>query len=674
MQTRKVDVVENFHGTWVADPYRWLENSRDPEVREWVDRQNERTEEFLKTPERRPAIKERLAELWDYPRTFLPRKAGSWYFYEHNSGLQNQPVLYRKNGLDGEAEVVLDPNRWSEDGTVAMSGFSVDEGARYLSYTVSVHGSDRQEIRIRDLEKGVELPDVIKWCRFTNMAWFKDLGFYYSRYPQPGTVAPEDENNFNQVYWHSLGTTQEEDVLVFEMPEQKELSFSPSISCDRQYLILHAFRGTDDCNGVFYRRLGHDREFARLFEPGEAAYHYLGNEGRTFFFATNWQAPRGRIVAVDLDKPGKEHWVEILPEQKDAIEDVRCVDGGFVVYFLHNAYAVLRTYDRQGRELKELELPAMGSIQGLWGRPNQKEVFFVFTSFLHPEAVYHYDFETGDLRIFAEPKLTFRPEEFETHQVFYPSKDGTQVSMFLVHKKGLKLDGRSPALLYGYGGFNIAITPFFSPVRMWWLEQGGVYAVANLRGGSEYGEEWHQAGMLANKQNVFDDFMAAAEWLVANGYTSRERLVIEGRSNGGLLVSAVLVQRPELFGAVVCVVPVTDMLRFHRFTVGRYWAPEYGDAETNPEHFQFLYKYSPLHNVKPAEYPPTIVVTADGDDRVVPGHAYKFAATLQEAQKGKAPVLLRVDTKSGHGHGKPTAKIVEEQSDICAFLVKVLGI
>jgi prolyl oligopeptidase len=674
MQTRKENVVDNFHGTLVADPYRWLENSGDPEVAAWVARQNELTEEFLSPGDPRPAIKERLLELWDYPRTQLPRRAGSWYFFQHNSGLQNQPVLYRQKGLDGEAEVVLDPNRWSPDGTVAISNYSVERGGRFLAYTVSVHGSDRQEIRILDLEQSRELPEVIKWCRFTNMAWFKDLGFYYSRYPQPGTVAPEDENNYNQVYWHTLGTDQEDDVLVFELPQDKELSFSPSVTWDQEYLILHVFRGTDSRNGVFYRRLGENPEFVTLFEPGEAAYHFLGNEGPVFYFATNWDAPRGRIVAVDLRQPGKDHWVEILPEQEDVLDDVRYIDGRFVASFLHNAHARLRIYDRGGRQLSEITLPTMGSVEGIWGGQDDKEFFLNFTSFLYPATIYHYDLESGELVPFGEWRLSFNPEEYETSQVFYPSKDGTLVSMFLVHKRDLNLDSANPVLLYGYGGFNIPITPFFAPNRIWWLEQGGVYAVANLRGGSEYGEEWHRAGMLENKQNVFDDFMAAAQWLVDNGYTSPEKLVIEGRSNGGLLVSAVLVQRPELFGAVVCGVPVTDMLRYHKFTVGRYWIPEYGNAETNPKHFQFLYKYSPLHNARPAEYPPTIIVTADGDDRVVPAHAYKFAAALQEAQEGPAPVLLRVDTKSGHGHGKPTAKIVEEQADIYAFLVKVLGI
>lgn len=673
MQTRKENVVENFHGTLVTDPYRWLENNTDPEVQEWVQKQNELTEEFLSSGvDSRAAIRQRLLELWNFPRINLPRKMGPWYFYEYNTGLQNQPSLYRRRGMEGEPELVLDPNRWSEDGTVAMSNFSLDDGARFLSYTISVHGSDRQEIHIVDLENNRKLPEVIKWCRFTSMEWVKDLGFYYSRFPQPGTVAPEDENNFCQVYWHSLGTAQEDDVLVFELPEDKELSFSPTVTQDGEFLVLHVFRGTDPRNGVFYRRLGVDSTFVRLLEPGEASYYVLGNEGSTLFLSTNWQAPRGRIVAVDLNRPEKENWVEIIAEQEDVLDEVLYVGGCFVISYLHHAHSRQRVFDRSGTPLKEVELPTMGAIIGLSGRQDDQEFFFSFTSFLHPSTVYRYNLESHEYAPFGEPKLTFNPEDYETKQVFYPSKDGTMVPMFITHKRGLALDGSHPALLYGYGGFNLAMTPSFSPGRIWWLEQGGVFAVANLRGGGEYGRDWHRAGKLEKKQNVFDDFMAAGEWLVANGYTNRNRLVIEGRSNGGLLVAAVLVQRPELFGAAVCVVPVTDMLRFHKFTVGRYWVHEYGNAEANPEHFQFLYKYSPLHNVRPKEYPPTIVVTADGDDRVVPGHAYKFAASLQEVQQGPAPVLLRVDTKSGHGHGKPTAKIVEEQADIYAFLLKVL--
>lgn len=672
MKTRKDNIIENFHGTLVADPYRWLE-ADDPEVEAWVDAQHERTAEFFASRDPRADLKQRLTELWDYPRAFVPTKVGPWYFYQKNSGLQNQPVLYRQKGLVGETEGVLDPNLWSSDGTVAINNYTLDDGARYLAYTVSVSGSDRQEIHIRDLEKQENLAEVIQWCRFTNMAWLNDEGFYYSRYPKPGTVPPEDEVNFSQVYWHTLGTDQDSDVLIFERPEAKELGFSPFLTADQHYLLMHVRQGTEPRNGLYYQKLEANDGFVHLLEPGEATYQFLANEGSVFYFFTDLDAPKGRIIAIDIDNPARENWVEILPEQDDVISQGRYIDGKFVISLMHNAHSRLCIYDSKGNLKEEVTLPTMGFIESLSGKQEQSEFFVSFASFLYPSVNLHYDFATGALRPFGEQELKFNPAQFETSQVFYPSKDGTQVSMYLVHRKGLELNGDNPCLLYGYGGFNISVTPSFSASRILWLEMGGVYAVANLRGGSEYGDEWHRSGMLEKKQNVFDDFIAAAEWLIANKYTKREKLAIEGRSNGGLLVSACMTQRPDLYGAVLCIVPVTDMLRYHKFTVGRYWIPEYGDPE-NPAHFPFLYRYSPLHNVRPAAYPATFVVTAYGDDRVVPGHAFKFAATVQAAQEGTAPILLRVDSKSGHGHGKPIAKIIDEHTDIYGFLANVFNI
>ena len=672
VKTRKDNTVDNFHGTLVADPYRWLENS-DSEVEAWVAKQHERTEKFFEAVDPRAGLKKRLTELWDYPRAYIPSKVGSWYFYQENSGLQNQPVLYRQKGLTGEVEVVLDPNLWSSDGTVAMSNYTLDQGAKYLAYTVSVAGSDRQTIHIRDLEKKENLSEVIQWCRFTNMAWVGDEGFYYSRYPKPGTVSPEDEVNYSQVYWHTLGTSQDSDVCVFERPDAKELGFSPFLTTDQEYLLMHVRIGTEPRNGLYYKKLGEEGTFVRLLEPGEATYQFLGNEGTTFYFVTDLHAPRGRIISIDIENPARENWVEVLAEQDDVISEGRYIDGKFVISFMHNAHSRLRIYESGGAFVEDISLPTMGYIESLSGKQDHTELFISFASFLYPAVNLHYDLKTRSLSSFGQQELKFDPERFETSQVFYPSKDGTQVSMYLVHRKGLKLDGNNPCLLYGYGGFNISVTPSFSASRILWLEMGGIYAVANLRGGSEYGDQWHRSGMLDKKQNVFDDFIAAAEWLIAKGYTGREKLAIEGRSNGGLLVSACMTQRPDLYGAVLCIVPVTDMLRFHKFTVGRYWIPEYGDPE-NPDHFAFMYRYSPLHNVKPADYPATLVATAYGDDRVVPGHAFKFTATLQEAQQGTAPILLRVDTKSGHGHGKPISKIIDEHSDIYGFLANVFNI
>ncbi len=672
MKTRKDNVVDNFHGTLVADPYRWLENT-DPEVDSWVDQQHELTAQFFASEDPRADLRMRLTELWDYPRTFVPIKVGPWYFYQKNSGLQNQPVLYRQKGLAGESEVVLDPNLWSSDGTVAINNYTLDDGARYLAYTVSVSGSDRQEIHIRDLEKKENLVDVIQWCRFTNMAWFNDEGFYYSRYPKPGTVPPEDEVNFSQVYWHTLGADQDRDVLIFELPDAKELSFSPFLTADQGYLLMHVRQGTEPRNGLYFKKQGTGDTLVRLLEPGEATYQFLGNEGPVFYFFTDLDAPKGRIIAIDTENPARDNWVEVLPEQDDVISQGRYIDGKFVVSLMHNAHSRLCIYGSGGDLREEVTLPTMGFIESLSANQKQSEFFISFASFLYPSVNLRYDFETDTLTPFGVQELKFDPAKFETSQVFYPSKDGTEVSMYLVHHKGIKLDGNNPCLLYGYGGFNISVTPSFSASRILWLEMGGVYAVANLRGGSEYGDQWHRSGMLDKKQNVFDDFIAAAEWLIANKYTKKEKLAIEGRSNGGLLVSACMTQRPDLYGAVLCIVPVTDMMRYHKFTVGRYWVPEYGDPE-NPEHFPFLYRYSPLHNVKPAAFPATFVITAFGDDRVVPGHAFKFAATLQESQEGSAPILLRVDSKSGHGHGKPIAKIIEEHTDIYGFLAKVFNI
>lgn len=673
MRTRKVDVVEDYHGTAVADPYRWLENAEHPEVKEWVRAQRRLTEGFLGEVRTRGAIKRRLTELWDYPRHSLPRKVGGWYYFETNSGLQNQSVLVRCQELGAKPEVILDPNTWSEDGTVALSGFSPEETGEFMAYTVSAHGSDRQEIRILNLTTGQHLPEVIKYCRFTNMAWHNTKGFYYGRYPKPGTVAPEDENNFNQIYWHQLGTDQAQDVLVYERPDRKELGFFPAITADQNYLTLHVSHGTDRRSGFYYRPLQSDGPFTELLQHGEARYNFLGSVGNNFYFFTDLNAPKGRLVCIDIERPNRKNWREIVAEQEDVILTARLINGHFVVAFMHNAHSLVKLYDLQGEKSQELALPTLGSVQQISGRQNHAEFFLDFTSFLYPTVSLHYDFAAGSLEFFTRQQLKFDPGQFQVKQVFYPSRDGTQVSMYLVHKRGLELNGENPALLYGYGGFNIPITPSFAPSRLWWLEQGGIYAVANLRGGSEYGEGWHQGGMLENKQNVFDDFLAAAEWLIANKYTKPARLAIEGRSNGGLLVSACMVQRPELFGAVICGVPVTDMLRYHKWTVGRYWVPEYGNGEENADHFAFLYRYSPLHNVRKAHYPPTLVVTAEGDDRVVPAHAYKFTAAVQEAQRGTAPILLRVDAKSGHGHGKPTAKVIDEHGDVYSFLQRIFA-
>lgn len=672
MKTRMDDTVDNYHGTLVADPYRWLEKQGDPEVARWIEAQNKLTQEFLQGTSGGEGFKQRLTELWNYPRYSLPVQVGTWIFYQKNSGLQNQPLLYRQDGLKGKPQLILDPNLWSADGTIAISNFSVDQSARYLAYTVSAKGSDRQTIRIRDLEAGKDLPEIIHWCKFTNISWVDDQGFYYSRFPEPGSVPVEDESNFSQVYWHQLGTLQADDQLIYEDQNNKELGFNAQVTADQEYLLIRSAVGTDSRNGIYYKKLATDDAFSVLLEPGKSEFTFLGNEGAIFYFLTDLAAARGRIVAVNLENPAQEQWQEIVAEQTRVISNVRLINGKLIIAFLEHAHAVVEVYSLTGQLSTVIPLPGLGSIEGLSGKQGQKGLFIAFTSFLVPTLNLYYDLQTKQLTNFGEQKLAFDPELYETDQVFYPSKDGTQVSLFLVHKKGIKKDGNNPTLLYGYGGFNISITPAFNASRILWLEQGGIYAVANLRGGSEYGEAWHQAGMGENKQNVFDDFIAAAEWLIKENYTSAQKLAIEGRSNGGLLVAACLVQRPDLFGAVICGVPVTDMLRYHKFTVGRYWVPEYGNAEASATDFQVLHAYSPVHNVQKASYPSTLVVTADGDDRVVPAHAYKFTATLQAAQQGDQPVLIRVDTKSGHGHGKPISKIIDEHADVYTFLLQIL--
>lgn len=676
MITHRAQIVDDYHGFKVVDPYRWLEQYQDSEVQQWVEQQNALTQAFLgQVPEKTIRdVQDRLAELWDYPRFHLPAKVGQWYFFRKNDGLQNQPVLYRQHGLSGQPCVVLDPNTWSTDGTVALERYVPNEDGSLVAYTVSESGSDRQVIRIRDLNANQDLPELIKWCRFTSIAWVENRGFFYSRFPEPGTVPPEDENNYNQVYWHQLGTDQADDQLIYEQPEDKELGFSPYVTEDKAYLVLTVYRGTDSRNGTYYRELNSTGDFIHLFDEGEAMYTFLGNNGPTFYFLTDLDAPRRRIIAVNLNQPDRSHWQELIPQQSDVIADACLAGGHFVVSLMHHACSKILLYTKAGEHVKEIALPGLGSVSGISGRASHQEFFFGFTSFTYPSQPFRYDFTNHELTPFGEFKWQFNPNDFVVKQVFYSSKDGTKVPMFVMHKQGLALDGSNPTLLYGYGGFNISVTPSFSPYRILWMELGGVFAVANIRGGSEYGEEWHQAGMLGNKQNVFDDFIAAGEWLIEHKYTSNQRLAIFGGSNGGLLVSACMVQRPDLYGAVVCAVPVTDMLRYHKWTVGRYWVPEYGNAEKNPEDFQYLYQYSPIHNAKPADYPATLITTAESDDRVVPAHAYKLTATLQYAQTGTAPILLRAETKAGHGHGKPTTKIIAEQTDIIVFLLKVFGL
>ena len=672
---RRDDTVENYHGTLVADPYRWLEDPAAPDTLEWVEAQNAITEDYLASIPVRASLRERMTALWNYPRYSVPSHEGRYYFYSKNDGLQNQAVIYRQDSLQGPSSVVIDPNTLSEDGTTALVTQAYSRDGSLLVYGLSVHGSDLQDLRIRQVESGVEYPEVIRWGRFPSVAWKRDKsGFFYNRLPEPGSVPPEDASNFSQVYWHALATPQSEDRLVYERPDFKELSFSPFMSDDDEYLMLRVWHGTDPKNRFYYRKVESEGPIIRLLDDADASYDFVGNDGPIFYFQTTLDAPRKRIIAIDSEHPQRENWREIVPQQDDAIEIALMANHRFVILYLHDAHHEIKIYNIDGRYERDIPLPAPGSIVEIWGKPDQAELFFSFTSFLYPATIYRYDFRDDSLSLYHAPELDFDASAYETTQVFYHSKDGTRIPMFLTHKKGLKLDGNNPTLLYGYGGFDVSLTPGFAVPTLLWLEHGGVYAVANLRGGGEYGEAWHQAGTLERKQNVFDDFIAAAEWLLASKYTNTARLAIQGGSNGGLLVAACMVQRPDLFGAVICQVPVIDMLRYHRFTVGRYWVSDYGNAEANPEHFKFMYAYSPLHNVKTGvACPATLIMAADTDDRVVPAHAKKFAATLQAAHTGDNPILLRIEMKAGHGLGKPTTKLIEERSDILAFLFERFG-
>ena len=670
-------VVDDFHGTPVPDPYRWLEDAASPATQAWVEAQNARTRALLDARPDLAAIRARLSAIWDYPKYGVPYRRSGRTFFAENSGLQNQAVLYVQDDPDAPPRVLIDPNSLSADGTAALTSEAPSRDGSLMAYGISRSGSDWQLLRVRDVATGADLPDLIAWCKFSAPAWHPDgSGFFYSRYPDPATVPPGQESFNNSVYWHRLGTPQRDDRLVYERPDAPGLGFHPRVSEDGSYLFLHVWHGTDPTNRIYYRPLESDGAFVRLLDENDAGYDLIDNLGSVCYFQTDLDGPRGRIVAINLERPERAAWQEIVPEGEDVIAFAKLVDGKLVLAYQHDVKHELRVFDPEGAPLGAIPLPMIGSVVGWSGRASDRELTFGLTSFLTPTTLYRYDFATATLHTLRAPTLSFPADDYAVQQIFYPASDGAQVPMFLVHRKGLELNGDQPTLLYGYGGFNISLTPQFWVSRLHWLERGGVFAVANLRGGSEYGEQWHKAGMLGQKQRVFDDFIAAAEWLTTSGYTRPGRLAVAGGSNGGLLVAACMLQRPELFGAVHCAVPVIDMLRYHRFTVGRYWVGEYGNAEADAEQFRFMYAYSPLHNVREGvAYPPVLITTADTDDRVVPAHAYKFAATLQHADpEGQNSSYLRVEVNAGHGMGKPTSKQIEELADVYGFLFEMLAV
>jgi prolyl oligopeptidase len=715
--------VDVYHGVSIADPYRWLEDTDSPETKVWVEAENKVTEAFLATIPERPAIKSKLTQLWNYARFSAPFKEGGRYFFFQNTGLQNQSILYVQDGSNAKPRVLLDPNLLSPDGTVALSGQTASDDGHYLAYSISTSGSDWREVRVRDVNNARDLTDTLKWVKFSNISWTHDnKGFFYSRYDEQKSGNKMTNVNRNQkLYYHRVGRPQSRDDLVYDRPDQPDWLLSGSVTDDGQYLIITVEQGTDERTRLYFIDLDNsgkpeiNNPVVRLIDKFDAVYDFIGNRGTTFYVRTDRNAPKGRIVAISIDNPREERWATVVAESKDALASAITAGDDIVAHYLQDAHSSIRFFtssrDDRRREQRprgqppqqrnpggiyddtstgpltrgavqltgggftprgELPLPGIGSVNEIHGKQGDDELFYSFTSFLYPTTIYRFDLNSRKNEVFRSPKVAFDPSLYETRQVFYTSKDGTRVPMFITAKKGIQLDGNNPTLLYAYGGFNISSTPSFSPANAVWLDMGGIYALANLRGGGEYGKAWHEGGMLAKKQNVFDDFNAAAEYLIKEKYTSTPKLAIRGGSNGGLLVGAVMTQRPELFGAAIPEVGVMDMLRFQKFTIGWAWTSDYGSSD-DPEQFKYLRAYSPLHNIKPGTcYPPTLAFTADHDDRVVPGHTFKFIATMQAAQSCANPVLVRIETKAGHGAGTPTTKQIDQAADRFAFLVREL--
>jgi prolyl oligopeptidase len=673
--TAKVDQVDDYFGTQVADPYRWLEDDTSAQTAEWVKAQNEVTFGFLESIPFRDKIEERLTEIWNYPKVTSPYKRGGWYYYSKNDGLQNQYVVFRKDKLDGEEQLVLDPNTFSEDGTVALTSFNPSKDGKFIGYGISRGGSDWNEHYVMNADDLTKLDDHLEWIKFSGMSWYDD-GFYYSRYPEPEKGDELSGQNLNnKVYYHKIGTPQAEDELVYEDPEHPDWGFRAYVTDDKKVMVLMVVESTDGNQLHFRWMKKKGKEFTAIIDNFDNNYMPVEHINGTLYVMTDDDAPKYRLVAIDLKNPARENWKEIIPEREDVLSNISMVGNKIFANYMKDAHDVIKIFDLEGNYLYDLDVPVLGSIGGFGGQLEDTETFYVVTSFTTPSTIYRYDTENNVSEEYNRSAVDFDPSLYETKQVFYTSKDGTEVPMFIVHKKDLELDGNNPALLYGYGGFNISLTPSFSITRLALLENGFVFAMANLRGGGEYGEEWHEAGTLMQKQNVFDDFIAAAEFLIDNKYTSSDKLAIQGGSNGGLLIGAVINQRPDLFGVALPAVGVMDMLRYHKFTIGKYWATDYGTSEDSKEMFDYLYGYSPLHTIKSGvEYPAVLVTTADHDDRVVPAHSFKYIATLQENYQGKNPVMIRIETKAGHGAGKPTAMIIKEYADVWAFVMKNLGV
>lgn len=668
-KAEKDGTVDEYFGVKVADPYRWLENDTSKQTTAWVEAENKVTNAYLQKIPFREKLLKRMTELVNYEKISAPRKRhGKWYFYKNN-GLQNQSVLYVKDNLNGEARVFLDPNTLSTDGTVALKDVSFSNNGKYAAYAISRSGSDWQEFFVIDLKTGQLTDDHIEWAKFSDAAWQGD-GFYYSAYDAP--VKGKEFSNVNEghkIYYHKIGTPQSEDVLFYQNPAYPKRFYFCSVNEEETMMFLYE-AGAGAGNNLFVRDLRKPQsQLIQMTTDMDCQYSPIYNDGDRIYLFTNYKAPKGRIMTADIHHPGIESWQELIPEQQHVLSGAEVINRQLVLTYQQDASDHAYLYDLNGKLKHEVHLPSVGSV-GFTGDEKEPECFYTFTSFTVPGTVYQYDMDKDQSTVYASPKVKFRQDDYTSEQVFFQSKDGTRIPMFLTYKKGMKRNGKNPVFLYGYGGFNISLGPGFSAVRIPFLEKGGIYAQVTLRGGGEYGEEWHQAGTKMQKQNVFDDFIGAAEWLISQKYTCSDKLAIVGGSNGGLLVGACMTQRPELFGVAIPEVGVMDMLRYHKFTIGWNWASDYGTSDDSKEMFEYLRAYSPLHNLKPGTaYPATLVTTADHDDRVVPAHSFKFAATLQECQKGNKPVLIRIDTKAGHGGGKPLAKILEEQADIYGFIL-----
>ncbi len=666
-ETKKTDVVDTYFGTEVADPYRWLEDDNSEETKAWVQAQEDVTKGYLNEIPYREKIKSRLTEIWDYPKVSAPFKSGGVWFKYKNEGLQAQSVLYKLENPEDEGEVFIDPNKLSEDGTVSLGTFGVSDDGKYFAYGISRGGSDWKEFFVKDMATGQDLDDHIQWVKFSGISWYKD-GFFYSRYPKPENEdVLKGENKNNKIYYHKIGTPQSEDKLFYEDPSHPDWGFGAYLTEDRSYMIINVTESTSG-NALYIKDMRNSKSpIVKVIENFEKDHWVMDHHDGKLLVMTNYEAPNYRLMAIDPANSAIENWTNVIPEKTNVFKGISIIGNKMIATYLQDARSKVEVYDMHGSYLYDIDF-GIGSVGGFGGKKEDTYTFYTVSGFTNPSTIYKYDVETNTSEFFDRSKIDFDPEKYETKQVFYTSKDGTKVPMFLVYKKGLELDGNNPTLLYGYGGFNVSMGPGFRTTALILLEQGGIFAVANIRGGGEYGEKWHMAGTKMKKQNVFDDFIAAGEYLIKEGYTSKKKLGIQGGSNGGLLIGACMTQRPDLFAVALPQVGVLDMLRYHKFTIGRYWATDYGTSEESKEMFDYLLNYSPLHNIKNnIEYPATMIFTADHDDRVVPAHSFKFAAELQDKYKGNTPMLIRIESKAGHGAGTSTQKVIEQYADLWTF-------